>query len=208
MVEHTGASQIPEDMDKLAWYDLPQLIGERVIRDAIARYEFDDLYAPFQLYDDESPDRHARAEIVEELRKRLDAELPKVGIRRIGGGIGDIRPEDNQVAEQRIQAWRTEWIHEVMVRRAEGHSTRLRLVEQARAQAQADIIKEIGGRIAQMQRDGEAMPLNVVRYFVEMLERLLGMPPALQESLPPDTDIILRGLRGVVDDRMAPEGGD
>jgi regulator of protease activity HflC (stomatin/prohibitin superfamily) len=208
MIEHTGPSQMPEDVQELAWYDLPQLIGERAVRDAIARYEFDDLYAPFQLYDDESFQTHARVEIVDDLRKRLDDELPKVGLKRIGGGIGDIKPVDDAVAEQRIQAWKVDWMREVMVRRAEGQNTRLRLVEQARAQAQADIIMQIGSRITQMRRSGEATSLGVVlRYFIEVLEQLLGRSD-LRELLPGDMDSILRGLRGAAEDRMALEGGE
>jgi hypothetical protein len=214
MVAHTGLSQMPEDTEKLAWYDLPQLIGERAIRDAIARYEFDDLYAPFELYDDDSlgddepPHRHARVDIVEKLRKRLDEELPKVGIKRIGGGIGDIKPVEDDVTEQRIQSWKVEWLREIMLRRAEGQNTRLRLVEQARAQAQADIIMQIGSRITRMRRSGEATSLGVVlRYFIEVLEQLVGRSD-LRELLPKDMDSILRGLRGVAEDKMALEGGD
>jgi hypothetical protein len=147
-------------------------------------------------------------EIVEELRQRLDDELPRMGIRRIGGGIGDIKPVDETVAEQRIQAWKVEWMREVMVRRAQGQNTRLRLVEQARAQAQADIIMQIGSRITQMRSTEEATSMGVVlRYFIEVLEQLLGRAD-LRDLLPRDMDSILLGLRGVMDDRMALEGGD
>jgi len=204
-MEHEGESQVPTDISKLAWYDLPQLIGERVMRDVLSRYEFDELYAPFELYDDFGG--HPRAQIAKALRDKLDEELPKFGIKRIGGGISNIEPVNEDVIERRVEAWRAEWMRGVMLQRAEGQSTRLRLVEQARAQAQTDIIVSIGKRIAQMRNVGEATRLDaILKYFIEVLEQLADRKE-LQQLLPSDMDSILKNLHGVASDVPAIEEG-
>jgi hypothetical protein len=192
---HEGASQMPEDIKHLLWYDMPQLYGERIMRDLISRYEFDELYAPFKLYDDFS--QHPRAQIAKALREKLDQELPEMGIRRMGGNIGNMDPVDEEVLGQRIRAWRAEWMREVMQRQARGQSTRLRLVEQARAQAQTDIILDIGNRMRQLRDAGEDTRLDaVLGYFVEVLEQLAGRKE-LRQLLPGDMDMIIRTLRSV-----------
>ncbi len=192
---HEGASQMPEDIKHLLWYDMPQLYGERIMRDLISRYEFDELYAPFKLYDDFS--QHPRAQIAKALREKLDQELPELGIRRMGGNIGNIDPVDEEVLGQRIKAWRAEWVREVMQRQARGQSTRLRLVEQARAQAQTDIIVDIGNRMRQLRDAGGDTRLDaVLGYFVEVLEQLAGRRE-LRQLLPGDMDMIIRTLRSV-----------
>jgi hypothetical protein len=202
-MEHKGESQVPADISKLAWYDLPQLIGERVLRDVLSRYEFDELYAPFELYDDFGG--HPRAQIAKALRDKLDEELPKFGIKRIGGGISNIEPVNEDVIERRVEAWRAEWMRGVMLQQAEGQSTRLRLVEQARAQAQTDIIMSIGKRIAQMRDVGEAARLDaILKYFIEVLEQLAGRKE-LRQLLPSDMDSIIQSLHGVASDVPAIE---
>ncbi len=186
-------AQTPEDNTKCEWYDLPQLVGEPIVRDIISHYEFDELYAPFELYEDLR--KHPRARIADELRQRLDTELPKFGIKRVGGGISDLVPMDDDVIEKRIEAWRANWARRIAIQRAEGQSVRISRVEQARAQAQVEIILDIAKRIERI-RD-EAPPVHtdaILQYFVEALESLLQRS-ALRDFLPGDVDSIMRRLQ-------------
>jgi hypothetical protein len=184
-------TQAPDNVKKLEWYDLPQLIGEPIVRDIISRYEFDELYAPFELYEDFNA--HPRARIAKELRDRLDKELPAVGIKRVGGGISDLEP-DERVIDQRIEAWRAEWMRKITFQRATGQSTRIRTVEKARAQAQIDVILDIAKRIERLRETGAPVPVDaILLYFVEVLEHLLQRV-ALHDLLPRDVDTIVQYL--------------
>jgi len=207
LVEHVGPSQTADSLEEHAWYDLPQLAGERIVREAISRYEFDDLYEPFELRQDAGQD--SRSQIARELREGLDRVLPDWGIQRIGGGIGNLEPvAKERVIDQRIEAWRADWTRKIMRKRAEGQFRRIRLVEQARAQAQIDIILSIGKRIESLRSSGAPVPMDaVVLYFVEVLEQLADRP-ALRKLLPRDTGNIIQLARGTVGRGPADEEGE
>jgi hypothetical protein len=194
-------SQKTEGARKHEWYDLPQLLGEPIVRDLISRYDLDDLYAPFELYDDFG--EHPRARIARELRGRLDEELPRLGIKRIGGGISNLMPMDDRVIEQRIAAWRADWVQKVMRQRAEGQTARIRTVEAAWARAQVDVIMDIAGRAEQLREKGEPVLTDaILLYFVEVLERQIANS-ALRSALPRDTSEIVQVLRSAVSGQVA-----
>jgi hypothetical protein len=205
-MEHVDLSQVQENLKQHAWYDLPGLAGERIIREVISRYEFDELYAPFELHAD--LDQDPRSKIAQKLRDELDKVLPGWGIRRIGAGIGNIEPVDERVREQRIEAWRADWARKIMLKQAAGQSRRLRLVEQARVQAQVDIILAVGERIERLRTAGAPIPMDAIaRYFIELLEELAGRS-ALRQLLPGDMDRVMQRARGVAGKRAAGvEGG-
>ncbi|MDY7076442.1 MAG: SPFH domain-containing protein [Chloroflexota bacterium] len=196
LVEHVDSSQMPENLKQHEWYDLPQLAGERIVREIISRYEFDELYAPFELHTD--PGQDPRSKIGQELGKELEKVLPDWGLQRIGSGISNLMPVDERVIEQRIEAWQADWARKIMLKQATGQSRRIRLVEQARAQAQIDIILAIGKRIEQLRATGDPVPLDaILLYFVEVLEDLAGKA-ALRRLLPGDTGNIIQLARGVI----------
>jgi len=196
LMEHVDPSQVPENMEEQKWYDLPRLAGERIMREIISRYKFDELYAPFELYT--GPGQDPRSEIVKELRDELEQVLPGWGIQLIGCGIGNLMPVDERVIEQRVEAWRTDWARKIMLQQAAGQTRRLRLVEQARAQAQIDIILAVGRRLERLRAAGGPVPLDaIVLYFVEVLEELAGRS-ALRKLLPGDMDTIIQRARGAI----------
>jgi hypothetical protein len=196
-MDHKDETQSPDNLEALKWYDLPQLAGERIMREILSRYNFDDLYAPFDLYPD--PKGDPRARIAQELRDELDKVLPTWGIQRIGGGISNIEPMDPRVIQQRIEAWQADWARQVMLKRAAGHATRIQLIEQARAQAQVDIIRGIGQRIEELRSSGESTtPHQIVQYlteyFIDALEQL-AVRGQVRRLLPGDTDRVLQSAR-------------
>ncbi|MCP4539595.1 MAG: hypothetical protein GY832_20865 [Chloroflexi bacterium] len=194
MVEHHDPSQVPEDLKQYEWYDLPQVIGERTVREAVSQYNFDDLYAPFVLHDD--PSQHPRARIGKALQEALERELPPLGLQRVGSGISNLEPEDPRVIEQRIEAWEADWKRKIMLQQAEGQSKRLQLVERARAQAQIDVIVDIGKRLDQWRTAGGSVPTDAIaQYFIGTLEKFIGIS-ALRHFLPDDTNAIIENARG------------
>lgn len=193
MVEHEDLSQVPEDLKQYEWYDLPQVIGERAVRETISQYDFDDLYAPFELSDD--PSESPRAQISRALQEALERELPAMGLQRVGSGISNLEPEDPRVIEQRIKAWEADWKRKIMLQQAEGQSRRLQLVERARAQAQIDVIVDIGTRLDEWRTTGGPVPFDAIAlYFVGVLERFAGMS-ALRRFLPEDTNTLIENMR-------------
>ncbi len=196
LMEHVDPSQVPESLEEQKWYDLPRLAGERIVREIISRYEFDELYTPFELHTDLGQDPRSR--IGKEMREELNQTLPGWGIQCIGCGIGNIVPVDERVIEQRIEAWRTDWARKIMLQQAAGQARRLRLVEQARAQAQIDIVLAVGRRLERLRAAGGPVPLDaIVLYFVEVLEELAGRS-ALRKLLPGDMDTIIQRARGAI----------
>ncbi len=206
LMEHVDPSQVPENMEERKWYDLPRLAGERIVREIISHYEFDELYAPFELHAD--PDQDPRSKIVKELRDKLKQMLPDWGIQRIDCGIGNLMPVDERVIEQRIEAWRSDWARKIMLQQAAGQAKRVRMVEQARAQAQINIILAVGRRLEHLRAAGSPVPLDaVVLYFVEVLEELAGKS-ALRRLLPGDMDTIIQRARGMIGRGSAGGGGE
>jgi len=197
LMEHVEPSQIPETMEERRWYDLPRLAGERIIRKIISHYEFDELYAPFELHADSSG-QDPRSKIGEELKQELEEVLPGWGIQRIGSGIGNLEPVEKRILEQRIEAWSSEWARKIMIQQASGQARRVRLVEQARAQTQIDITLALGKHLEQLRTTGGSVLLDtIVLCFVQELEEWAGKS-ALRELLPEDTNRIIGRARRMI----------
>jgi hypothetical protein len=196
LMEHEDLSQTPGNLKQLKWYDLPQVVGERTVREIISRYEFDELYAPFELHEDSSMD--PRAQIASALRERLESLLPELGLQRIGSGISNLMPVEEGVIEQRVEAWKTDWTRKIMLQQAAGQSKRLHAVEKARAQAQIDLILTVGKRLEKLRVSEEGVRMDTfARYFVEVLEGLAGRP-ALQRFLPRETATTIQRARRII----------
>lgn len=174
--EHPGTSAEPTQR---AWDELPVIIGTHILRDLLSHYRFDELYGPYNT-DQEPP----RRQLAQEFLRRLDRELQPLGIRRVGGGIGNLLPAKEEVLLQRIRSWQAEWTRRVMMQRARSRTEWLWRIEQARAEAQAELILALGERLAQLdQADSPVSPDKVVTQFLRLLEDL-ALRPGLQRYLP------------------------
>ncbi len=167
LVEHQDLSQVPENLKKLKWYDLPEIAGRRIMREIISHYDFDELYPSLELH--EIPGQDPRSKIIKELREEWDRVLPTWGIRRIGGGISNILPVDERVTKQRIEAWRTDWTREIARRQAAGQTRQLDLLNRARAEAQKEIMETVGNRLRGLSGTGM---MSIARSFTQILKDL------------------------------------
>ncbi len=196
VVEHEDPSQVAENLKQYEWYDLPKIVGERAVREAISQYKFDDLYAPFELHND--PSQHPRAKIGRALQEALEQELPLMGLQRVGSGISNLEPEDPRVIEQRIEAWQADWKRKIMLQQAAGQSMRLRLIEQARAQAQIDVIVDIGKRVKALRDTSARIPMDVVALdFIDILGELAARSAAHRVLPAGDTDVIRQARKSI-----------
>ena len=187
-MEHFG--ERGKDAEKRGWDELPVLIGRRIMQEILSQYRFDELYDP---YDNE--DALPRVRIAAEFLERLGAELKPIGIHLVGGGISNLEPVDPEVLEQRVRSWQADWTRQVMLKQARSQTERLRRVEQARAEAQTELILAVGERLAELDRAGaQVSPERIVSQFLEILEQL-ALQPALRRYIPRDTARDVRRLR-------------
>lgn len=183
-VEHTGKGQTPERTEALLWDDLPQMLAKPILRDIIAQYRFNDLCAPYHLRED------PRTEIAEAFKKKLKKALEPYGITLIGGGISNLLPADKnrqEIFKQRIHNWRVHWVRHIMHQQAEGHRSRLRQIEKARAQAQIDVIRELSNRLARLQETKTVISSGeIVDLFIDMIKQMAARP-TVRRLLPSGT---------------------
>ena len=176
--------------EQQTWEDLPLIIGTPILQDILSRYHFDELYGP--------PDANGklpRQRIAIELATKLRQELKPLGIYFIGGGISNILPVQEEVLEQRVSSWQAEWTRKAMRKQAQSQQKRLRIIEQARAEAQSKLIMRLGEQLAELERDGASVtPAKVLPYFLRIIEEL-AMRPSLRRYLPRDAGQDVRRMR-------------
>ncbi|MFQ6101383.1 MAG: hypothetical protein ACE5OS_09140 [Anaerolineae bacterium] len=193
-VEHEGKGQIPARMKQCTWDELSRMIAERILQNIISKYDFDDLYGPYQPGGEPPRTRIARI-----FCERLAAELEPLGIRLIGGGISDLEPADPQVYVKRARSWQAEWTRRITLRQAEGQAEWLRMVERARAEAQADLILRLGRQLEELSAERtELRPETALNLLVSILEGLMRQQPTLGQIVPGETLQALMGIREAI----------
>lgn len=194
-VEHEGGGGIPRETKPCRWDRLPALIGERILRDIISEYTFDGLYGPYQT-DGCVPRKAVAKRFCNELR----AQLKPLGIQMIGGGIGNLEPADAHVYVERARNWRSEWQRRIMLKQAEGHAEWLRLVESARAEAQTDLVMDLGRQLETLSTPRtEIPPEKILTLLLRSLENL-AMQPRMRHLLPSKTKRAMKDIRGVIEE--------
>ncbi len=187
---HAQMMELPQKPDhpQHAWDEIPKVLGTRVLQDILSRYRFDELY-------DYAPGEELpRARIARQFRERLKADLEPLGIELIGGGISNLLPVKEEVLKERVRAWQAEWVRRILVKQAEGQRERLWRIEQARAEAQANLILALGERLAEMsQPDISVSPNVIVEEFLRILEEMTQQP-MLRRYLPREIPQDLRRL--------------
>ncbi len=152
---------------------------EGSLRSILATYLLDQLLGPDELN---------RSDHRSDIRSRLESDLrksfPDLGVKLIKVELGDIRVA-NEVAQRRIEAWRTTWKRWAKEREAEGEAERLQTVEAAKALAQADMIVEITQAFQSLADDKAIIPSQFVllRMF-EVLKRTSYDPQSGMLFLP------------------------
>jgi hypothetical protein len=74
-----------------------------------------------------------------------------------------------------------------MHQQAEGHRSRLRQIEKARAQAQIDVIRELSNRLARLQETKTVISSGeIVDLFIDMIKQMAARP-TVRRLLPSGT---------------------
>jgi hypothetical protein len=193
-MRHEGQGQTRDRMKGYKWEELPRLIATRILQDIVSRYEFDDLYGPYQPGGD--PPRKV---IAQELLGRLRDELKEIGIELVGGGISELQSVE-EVYVKRAQNWKEEWEHRIALQKAEGQAEWLQMLERARAEAQADLILNLGRRLEELSvTRAERRPQAALSLFVQLLDELMKQQPTLGKVVPEETLQALLTIRQAVE---------
>jgi len=174
--------------EKRSWDEQVSIVATQVVRRIISQYAFDDLCAPYQ------PQRDPRQEIIAELRRQLKEELGELGIQAIGGGISNLLPADIRLLQQRIDNWQAEWARRMTAEMGKGEAKYIRIVELARAQAQADMIRKLSEGIERAGAAEQTSMDMIAMRFIEALEQMI-QSPAVQQVLPPGQAETLEAMR-------------
>ncbi len=174
--------QVVEEREKLRWDELYQTIGAHVMQDIIAEYTLNELAEPHDL------DKDPRTKIAEEYRNRMRDELPKYGIKIPGGGVSNLFPANKDVVfGQRIKSWQARWQRKLLEDLGAAEAEVEKLIGQARAQVQTDMIQNISDAIAEAATDDREVIVNaVILRFIESLNQMVERSQ-LRERLPDDT---------------------
>jgi regulator of protease activity HflC (stomatin/prohibitin superfamily) len=178
---------------ELGW---DQIVVDRAVdllRAAIAQTLLDQL-----LESDEGENgagKPPREELRAEVKKDLAQAMEPHGIDVIAVGLGNIEVQDEEVLSQRAESWRVGWERRRLEREAWGDAEALRLLEEARADAQRQMIVAITEAFQQLADTGTPVPAHVIALrFIDVLEDVAASP-SVQELLPDTVQGIPAQLR-------------
>ena len=190
------AARMSEEPEKWNWDDLPAIRASLILTDIIAEYEFDDLlprdlpaWYPHEGFPHEVIRRTLTARLTEAMARECE------GIEIIDVEIANPRPVDPRVMQQGIANWCAEWERTMMIQGDEGAPETLRRASQARAQAQAEVIRILSRETAYVDSVDRDIVADVLTR--RLLEALEGMARRLsvQQLLPPEVTKKIEYLR-------------
>lgn len=150
----------------------------------IARYTLDQLL--------EAGAAEPLEQIRKEIRTQLNDAFQRVGIEIIGVGVGTLEmPEE--VVGRRLESWQVEWQSRAARELAGADVETLRVLQQARAKAQIDIIENLLQNIDLMRNQTESeLHENVMLRLIEVLE-MAAANSSIQTIVPRS---LITGLTG------------
>ncbi len=183
-----------EDVDKHTWNgSLVPLLTKPIVQSIVSRYSVDELCSPLD------PDGDPRHEIAQALRGRLRRILADYGLELIGASIGNLVPLDETVVQRRLDNWKTEWEHQILLSMSQGRSDRARHIETARAQAELQILHRLGQAAREGAWGDEASQIALSLRFIDCLREVVSEADP-QYPLPESCRETLVKLRGEIEE--------
>ncbi|HUX75954.1 MAG TPA: SPFH domain-containing protein [Anaerolineae bacterium] len=192
-----------EEEKELGW---DQIVVERaadLAQDAIARTLLDRLLES----EEEGGDPPFKT-LAGEVKEELATAMAPHGTEVLGVGLGTIEVEDEEVLKQRVESWRASWERRRLEREAQGEAEATRLIEEARADAQRQMIAAISEALQQLKETGTPVPAHLIALrFIDVLEDVAASQP-VQELLPETAQDIPAQLRLLVEQASLAEGDE
>ncbi len=172
----------------LPWEDLPLTVAKHYVKQEVARYSLDDLYA----MEGQLP----RSAIGGEVKDRVKAEIEPKGVRIDGGGVGNkIIPVDEGVVMQRIEAWKARWISDIMKKSGQALAQRQKQLGRVRGQVLVELTRGLFKESDKFNSlsQAEARTLMTVR-LLETLDHI-ARTPEVKALLPESATKIVERAR-------------
>jgi len=151
--------------NKIKWTNAAHNVAAGGVRDEITHRTLDELFLP------DDPERNPRREIAAQLQKGGKSALAGRGIELVDSAFANLQvPRD--VLELRRKMWQAGWEKETTITRSTGEAEGFLQFQTARAEAQAELVKNIIQAIRSMDQDSQ-VTLNIVEALARVIERTL-----------------------------------
>ncbi|MFP4394426.1 MAG: SPFH domain-containing protein [Anaerolineales bacterium] len=170
--------------ESLPWEDLPLTVAKHYVKQEVARYSLDDLYA----MEGQLP----RGAIGGEVKERVKAEIEPKGVRVDGGGVGNkIIPVDEAVVKQRIESWKARWMRDMMKKSGQALAQRQKQLGRVRGQVLVELTRGLFKESDKFNSlsQAEARTLMTVR-LLETLDHI-ARTPEVKVLLPESATLIV-----------------
>lgn len=149
------------------WTSLPLIVATGQLRRALAENRLDALFDP------EAREPAPHPELLKWVQDNTRHTLRQSGIELITLRMGPLRPPD-AVTSQNLSGWRSYWEKEQRKRQAEGRAAAVSTIEEARTQAEVEMLRAIVEGIQRARRESSAELAQeiVALRLVEALERV------------------------------------
>jgi len=167
-------------------------------REILARIRLD------QLFDAERPDHVPRPVLTDLLRAAARADLSRQGIDLLHAGFGTFgftEPVREQVLEQRIKSWETEWRAHADSTMAAGAAEAERRVQSARAAAQWHLIQGLINGLAAAQGLRGIDPVDLITWQLLTAMESMASDPMLYAAVSRDTMSSMLAIRNWLETR-------
>lgn len=179
--------------EELGWEHIVIDKAAALVRDTMTRMLLDHLLENDQ--EGEKPPREALRDVV---KGELAQAMKPHGIQVMGIGLSNIEVEDEEVLKQRAESWKADWERRRLEIEARGEAEAIRLVEEARTDAQRQMIAALTDAFQQLEDAGTPVPAHVIALrFIDVLEDVTTSSP-VQELLPESAQELPMRLRHLV----------
>ncbi len=175
-----------------SWIDLPLQLAVHRLKQVIAKYSLDELFA----IRGRLPEKLPRLAIARTVREFVKQEMAEIGINVVGGGVGNrIVPVDEEVLKQRIDSWKATQMRKIMVNKGKAEAEYLKQLEKVRGNALEELIDSLRQQSDMLQAAGPDTSMLLIT--LRLLETLEGIArdPHIEPLLPESTKSVLATLR-------------
>lgn len=167
-----------DEKEAVSWKELPLRTATLQLKQLVAGYTLDELYASKRAY---PLSTLPRKDITTELRSYVREKMSKVGIRVLGGGVGaKLQPLDKEVTQQRVDTWKAGWAEKLELQEGRATAAYLREAERVRINILNELF-DLARRLGESSMENKKALLAA--RLLEMLENI-ARSPGMERLIP------------------------